>query len=457
MSEKNQSPLTLQWNQLTLESIQLTSTSPPAAARALAMVHTAMYDAWSVYHQCPFSTTTSRYVKRYGEICEENAMEKSVSYAAYRTLTHLFWLTLPAEKRNMFRDLMNQLGFNPDDCTMDIKTAAGIGNLVSRLVVDDRNGDEANEKGMLYHYAPWSDFTGYQPVNLPEPAPVKDINHWQPLLVNGRKQSFLLPHWPLVKPFALTFAKQFRPEPPYNTKDTCNEFKKQAYEILSISESLSDKEKAIAEYWDDGPGTYTPAGHWCEIAQFICRREKYCDKDCIKLFFALTNALLDASIACWECKRRYDSVRPVTAIHELYRGRLIKAWGGPFKGTVEMDGKDWIPYQKTDFVTPPFPEYVSAHSVFSKAAAYIINAYTKKESFDGCYLVKKGSSLIEPGKTPSVDIRLDWPTLTSAVEEAGMSRMYGGVHFKKANEQGQKLGASVGKCVWEKALVYFNE
>lgn len=457
MPEPKSKPLALQWNLLTLEAIKITNTSPPLAARALAMVHTAMYDAWSVYNKCAFSTTTSRYIKRYGENCGENEVEKTFSYAAYRVLTDLFWLALPAENRNMFRNLMIQCDYNPDDCSMDITTASGIGNLIARLILDYRHGDESNQQGILFHFAPWSDFTGYQPVNPPEPLPVKDINHWQPLLVNGKVQHFLVPHWPLVKPFALQFAKQFRPEPPFNTKDSPNDFKKQVQEIISISENLNDKEKSIAEYWEDGPYSYTPPGHWCEITQFVCEKQKYGNRDCIKLFFALANAFLDVSIACWECKRRYDSVRPITAVHELYRGRIIKAWGGPFKGTVEMDGKDWRPYQRADFVTPPFPEYVSGHSAFSKAAAYIINAYTKRESFDGCFLVKKGSSLIEPGKTPSMDIMLEWPTLTSAAEEAGMSGLYGGIHFKRANELGQKLGAAVGKCVWEKTLVYFND
>lgn len=452
-----QKPLALQWNQLTLDAIKITNTPPPMSARALAMVHTAMYDAWSVYNKCAFSTTTSRYIKRYDENCSESEMEKTFSYAAFRVLTHLFWLALPAENRNMFRDLMIQCDYNPDDCSINNTTAQGIGNLVARLIIDERNGDEANQNGILFHYIQWADFTGYKPVNPPEPAVAKDINHWQPLLVYGREQHFLVPHWPLVKPFALQFAKQFRPDPPFNTKDSLADFKKQALEILCISENLSDKEKAISEYWDDGPNTYTPPGHWCEIAQFICEKEKYGNKDCIKLFFALTNAMLDASIACWECKRRYDSVRPITAIHELYRGRIIKAWGGPFKGTVEMNGKDWMPYQHADFLTPPFPEHVSGHSTFSKAAAHIINAYTKKESFAGCFVVKKGSSQIEPGKTPSVDIKLEWPTLTAAAEEAGISRLYGGIHFKRANELGQKLGSSVGKCAWEKALVYFND
>ncbi|MEP7252329.1 MAG: DUF6851 domain-containing protein [Ginsengibacter sp.] len=452
-----QKSLALKWDQLTLDAIKLTNTSPPLAARALAMVHTAMYDAWSVYNKCAFSTTTSRYIKRHEEGCGEHEIEKTFSYAAFGVLTDLFWLALPAENRNMFRDLMCQCNYDPDDCSFDITMAAGIGNLIARLINDYRHGDEANQLGILFHFAPWSDFTGYKPINLPEPSPVKDINRWQPLLVGSKTQKFLVPHWPLVKPFALTFAKQFRPEPPFNTHDSPNDFKKQAQEVIAISENLSDKEKAISEYWEDGPGSYTPPGHWCEIAQFICEREKYGNKDCIKLFFALTNAMLDVSISAWECKRRYDSVRPITAIHELYRGKKIKAWGGPFKGTVQMDGKDWMPYQRPDFITPPFAEHVSGHSAFSKAAAYILHEYTKKDGFDGCFLVKKGSSNIEPGQTPATDMMLEWPTLTAAAEQAGLSRLSGGIHFKRGNDLGQKLGADVAKCVWEKALYYYND
>lgn len=456
MADHNK-PLALQWNQLTLDAIKLTSTSPPLAARALAMVHTAMYDAWSVYNKCAFSTTTSRYIKRHKEGCGDNEIEKTFSYAAYRVLTDLFWLALPAAKRNMFRDLMIKCNFYPDDYSFDITTAPGIGNIVARLTIDHRHGDESNQPGILFHFAPWNDFTGYQPVNPPEPAPVKDVDNWQPLLIQDKVQQFLVPHWPLVKPFALSPAKQFRPEPPYNSKDSSSEFKKQVHDVIYISEMLTDKEKAIAEYWSDGPSTFTPPGHWCEIAQFICEKEKYGDKDCIKLFFALCNALLDASIGCWECKRRFDSVRPITAVHELYRGKKIRAWGGPFKGVVEMDGKDWMPYQLPGFVTPSYPEHVSALSTTSRAAAVILHSYTRKDSFDGCFLVKKGSSQIEPGKTPVGDIMLEWPTFTAAAEEAGMSRLFGGINFKRGNELGQKLGAAVGKFVWEKALYYYND
>ena len=80
----------------------------------------------------------------------------------------------------------------------------------------------------------------------------------------------------------------------------------------------------------------------------------------VKMFFVLTNAIFDASIATWDAKRTYDSVRPITAIHFLFSGKKIRAWGGPGEGTKEIDGANWKPYQRAGSVSPPFPEYVSA-------------------------------------------------------------------------------------------------
>lgn len=431
------SPLTVRWNKLALIAIKYSKTSPPLAARILAMVHTAMYDSWSVYDKQAISTTTARFIKSYHE-CKEEDMPKAISYAAFRVLTHCFWSVLPIEHRNIFRELMDECKYDPDDCSIDIKSPQGIGNLIARLVIDYRRGDESNPDGILYYVSPWSDFTGYLPKNPPFPSPVRDVNHWQPLISNdGKPQNFLLSHWALVKPFALTYASQFRPEAPFNTNENQIEFRRQAEEVFSISQLLTPEQKAIAEYWADGPGTITPPGHWCEIAQYIsdtsCR--DYSEANCIKLFFALSNALLDASIACWDCKRKFDSVRPITAIRTLLR---------------RSDWNSYIP-------TPPFAEFVSGHSTFSRAASIILKNFTGSDEFGAAGVFEKGSSQIEPGK-PEEDIQLSiWETFTAAAQEAGMSRILGGIHFKRGNEDGLKLGEQVGNCVWDKALFYFND
>ncbi len=454
MSHNSSKPLCLQWNQLVLEAIKLTKTSPPLAARALAMVHTAIYDAWSVYQEKAISSSTALLIKiKDDSDCAKENKHKAFSYAAYRVLMDCFWGALPAQNKNMFRDFMCELNYNPDDTSLDTTTPQGIGNLAAKLVIEFRNGDGANQHGTLQMPA-WSDYTGYKSVNTWDK--VNDLDHWQPLRTEGppgefKVQNFLVPHWGLVKPFALNYNWQFRPMPPYRKHEA--QFKEQVKETITNSGGLTDKQKAIAEYWADGPGTYTPPGHWCEIAQFIATCKKYGNYDCIKLFFALTNTLLDASIACWECKRNYDSVRPITAVRELYKGKDIQAWGGPHKGTQTIKGENFQSY----IATPPFPEHVSGHSNFSRSAAVILKSYTGSDHFDGCTEVKKGSSLIEPGTSPKQDITLEWPTFTDAAEQAGISRIYGGIHFTKGNKDGQNLGEQIGTNGWQKAKFYFND
>lgn len=450
-------PLTPQWNQLTLEAIKLTRTSPPLAARALAMVHTAIFDGWSVYNKNAISTTTARYIKRSKKDCDdlEEEMRKTISYAAFSVLNYLFWSALPSRNKSIFRELMIRCTYNPDDCSIDTTTSEGIGNLVGRLIIDSRKGDGANQEGMEYYFSPWGDYTGYKPQNPPQPEKMKDINHWQPLTVNGKIQNFLTPHWSLVKPFALPYAGRFRPKEPFGYPSY--EFNTQIKEVLEYNRNLTEEQKAIVEYWLDGPGTYTPSGHWCEITQFVASDgcKNYNETECVQLFFAVTNALLDASISCWDSKRHYDSVRPITAIHKLYYGKKIEGWAGPNLGTQTILGQNWKPYQPLDLVTPAFAEHVSGHSNFSRSAATILSCFTGSDDFNACATFKKGESVIEEGK-PLNDVELRWSTFTEAAEQAGLSRLYGGIHFRKGNEDGLKLGEEVGRCVWEKALFYFN-
>ena len=140
-------------------------------------------------------------------------------------------------------------------------------------------------------------------------------------------------------------------------------YKEEADEILALSASLTDDQKVLAEYFADGPNSEFPPGHWAIFGQFVSRRDGHTLDDDVKMFFALGNALLDASICAWDSKRHFDFVRPITAIRSLYRGRLVQAWGGPGIGTVTILGEFWRPYQIPAVITPPFPEYFSGHSV----------------------------------------------------------------------------------------------
>ena len=178
----------------------------------------------------------------------------------------------------------------------------------------------------------------------------------------------------------------------------------------------------------------------------------------VKLFFALGNALLDASIATWNAKRVQDTVRPITYIRWLYAGKKIKGWAGPGKGIVSEDGSSWIPYQESGVVTPPFAEYTSGHSAFSGAASQVFVQFAGTEVFKAALSVTiaAGSSTIEPKLVPSVATTLSFKSFTDAADQAGMSRRYGGIHFSQADKNGRTLGYQIGNAAWAKALTYLN-
>jgi hypothetical protein len=161
-------------------------------------------------------------------------------------------------------------------------------------------------------------------------------------------------------------------------------------------------------------------------------------------------------IASWEAKIYYDYVRPITAIHYLYTGQRVQAWAGPGRGTKRILGEDWRPYQPTTFPTPPFSEYVSGHSTFSASAAEILKRFTGSDTFGLSIVIPAGSSRVEPGLVPSRDVTLTWPTFSSASDEAGISRLYGGIHFRDGDLNGRRLGRQVGESVWNKAQYYFS-
>jgi hypothetical protein len=139
------------------------------------------------------------------------------------------------------------------------------------------------------------------------------------------------------------------------------------------------------------------------------------------------------------------------AIEVLFHGKTIRAWGGRGKGTVEMDGAQWIPYQPATSLTPPFPDYVSGHSTYSAAAARILQLWTGNDRFGYSVTLEKGSSKIEHGITPREPVTLKWETFTAAANEAGMSRRYGGIHFRRADLAGRTLGRAVADKAWARA------
>lgn len=464
-----QDSVVVQWNNALLAGVRASTLGPPMVSRALAIAHTCIYDAWSAYDGRAVGTVLGGSLRRPAAERTVANVSQAVSFAAYRAAVDLF----PGSRASVFDPMMSSLGYDPTDISADTSTPTGIGNVSAQAVISARHHDGANQLGDYpggTPGVPYSDYTGYVPANQPmdlrgafDPSTVHDPNAWQPLWYldahgNLVKQSFLGAQWENVITFALKHNQIAAPAPPARYGSAA--YQAQADELITISAGLTDEQKMIAEYWNDGPHTDTPPGHWCVHAQFVASRDQHgaglagIEAD-TKLFFALTNAVFDAGWAAWTLKRTYNSERPITAIRVLFNGKIISAWGGPHRGTQQIDGGAWLPYQLSTFPTPPFPQFISAHSAFSAAAAGILRRFTASDVFGNSVTFAPGTSMIEPGTVPARPITLTWPTFTFAANEAGISRRYGGIHFAEGDFTGRLLGAIAAESAWTAATGYW--
>jgi hypothetical protein len=369
---------------------------------------------------------------------------------------------------------MASLGLDPADGSQNAATPVGIGNLAAQAVLAFRHRDGANQLGDEAGGrpgVPYSDYTGYTPANAPmdtrvplDISTVHDVSRWQPLTyVDGSGSNvtpaFIGAHWQRVGPFSMASSDELR-SPTGPARHGSAEFVAQARELVEVSAGLTDEQKVIAEYWADGPRSELPPGHWNLFAQQMAYRDRKGSSEhdldlAVKLFFALTNALFDASCCAWDNKVAFDSVRPITAIRWLFRGEQITGWAGPGRGTQRIAGEAWFPYQPASFPTPPFAEYSSGHSTFSAAGAEILRLYTGSDRFDGSVTIPRGSSRVEPGLVPGRDVTLSWATFSDAAAQAGISRRYGGIHFTQADLDARSAGRAVARRCWAKANTYF--
>lgn len=446
----------LLWNEALLQAVRDTRPGPTVVARAIAIVQTCVFDAWSAYDAEAVPTEPHRAWRRPPAERTDSRTAEAVSYAAAAALRDLF----PAENA-LFDALLAEQGYSTVPPSLDPSTPSGIGVAAAQAVLAFRHRDGSNQLGDLAPGA-YADYTGYVPAP-PEPAAPADPNRWQPLEVSDGKGGFVIqkyttPQWGLVVPFALASGDALRPGPPARYPSA--EYLAQAEDLIHLSAGLTDTQKATAEYFADGPSSEFPPGHWCLFAQLVSRRDAHGIGDDAKMFFALGNALLDASIAAWDAKRAYDSVRPITAIHYLgslgLLGTTIEAWGGPCAGTQAIPPTQWRPYQLATVVTPPFPEYFSGHSIFSAAGAEILRSFTGSDVLGASVTIPRDSFRGEPGCGPAADLTLSFPTFSAAADAAGMSRRWGGIHFQDGDLTGRALGRQVGAAVWAKVQAYFD-
>ncbi|MEM9487396.1 MAG: calcium-binding protein, partial [Cyanobacteria bacterium P01_F01_bin.116] len=216
-------------------------------------------------------------------------------------------------------------------------------------------------------------------------------------------------------------------------------------------------------------GTSFPPGTWMTFGQFVSARDDNSLDDDAKLFFTLGNAVFDAGIATWEAKVFYDYVRPVRAVRSLGElgligkfdadlgGFAIEAWAGPELGTQTILATDFTTYQTPGSdPSPPFAEYTSGHSAFSASGATVLELFSGSDSFGADITFAPGESRFEPDFTPQSEVTLAWNTFSFAADEAGLSRLYGGIHFTEGDVNGRTLGQDIGAAAFETAQFFIN-
>jgi len=278
------------------------------------------------------------------------------------------------------------------------------------------------------HIVKWANEDNYKETRTMSKHPLSDeAHHWEP--TPPAYMAAIEPHWDKIRTFVLDSSNQFIPEPPYEfSLEKGSPFYKEVMEVYEVVKNVDDTKKAIASFWDCNPYVMnitghvmfatkkiTPGGHWMGIAKIASILDK---ADLMKSSHGYTKtsiALADGFISCWNEKYRSNLIRPETIINR------------------KID-EDWTPTLQT----PPFPEYTSGHSVISTAAANALtDVFGDNFSFTDSTEVKFG--------LPSREFN----SFMEASQEAAISRLYGGIHYRMAIEEGVWQGQKVGDWIRE--------
>jgi hypothetical protein len=386
--------LVIVWNDLALRAVRYANVPPPAAVRQMAIVQVCMHDAASGIAQ-----RTGFWSK--GKPEGDASTEAAISEAAYRTLRSLF--PKSAEAFDSHHSAILSVLPNAAPKTNGIKWGAQVAREILKLRQFDGAGQTTS----------W--ITNNQP------------GYWQRTLPNYDKP--LYPHWGQMQPFGIASVEEFRPppSPPLSSAEWAAQYNLVKSIGATNSSTRTPQQREIALFWADGPNTETPPGHWNKIAQQVVEKKGLDLIESARLFAALNIAMADAGLVCWDAKYTYNVWRPITAIR-----------AGETDGNPETEAvPNWLPL----IPTPPFPEYTSGHSTFSGAAAEVLAQMTGSDEFQ---FVTTSDGL------PGVVRR--FRRFSDAAKDAGISRIYGGIHFPSANEEGLKCGKKIGEYVARKFL-----
>lgn len=368
------------WNNAALDAIRTGNTPPPIASRALAILHTSIYDAVNGIDRRHEAYLVPSAVPA------SASREAAASAAAHGALVNLF----PASTSSfdaLHTAILATIPNGPH------KTAGIVwGEFVANQILAAR----ANDGSSAVVPPPGGSGPG---VWIPTPPAFLP---------------YLLPQWGFVAPFGMNSSSQFRPPgpPSLDSQQYAADYNEVKELGAAVGSTRTEDQTQIALFWADGAGTETPPGHWNSIAQIIADARGNTLEENARLFALLNIAMGDAAICAWDAKYTFDFWRPVTAI----------AFAEP--------QLNWMSF----IVTPPFPDYTSGHSTFSAAAATVLPLFYGTEDLP----FTTGSDFL-PG------VYRSFTTCFDAADEAALSRIYGGIHFRSASEDGLQAGIGIGQ------------
>lgn len=393
--------------------------SPPVASRVFSYPNIAAYEI--------IAKGNEKYVSLAGQLTDLNTVpspesQEHINYQLAALIAHMHLnkkLIFSEEKMQVYIDSLYQVWENTNPKEFNSSKNYGL--------------------KVASHIATWMDKDNYKQTRTMSKFSVDtdDPSRWQP--TPPSYMDGLEPHWNKIRPFVIDSAAQFKPiPPPPYSMDKNSLFYKELKEVYDISNEITTKgdeseEVAIAQFWDCNPYVsvsrghlmfatkkITPGAHWIGITKIACRKSNFDFDDTVYAYTKTSVAIADAFISCWDEKYRSNLIRPETLINQHFDD----AW-------------------KPVLQTPPFPEYVSGHSVASGAAAVALT-----DIFGENYEFEDDTEL--PYGLP---VR-KFESFNAAADEAAISRMYGGIHYRAAVEVGVKQGRDLGAFVVQNLDMY---
>ena len=325
--------------------------------------------------------------------------EAVVLHAALASIIrHLFANTGPTGQRAM----------NAMESKLGAKVADGVASNVAAR-------SAAYGRAVAAHIQAWAAEDGGAVIeNMGFPLQMdlpKGSQDWAPTNLVRQQQLPLLPDWGKNRTFAMPNGASCKiPPPPTYSEDQASAFYAEALEVYEARKNITEDETAIARFWaDDAMLSKTPPGHWIHIAMNALQKEQADAARSVEVLARLGIGLADAFIGCWEAKYQYNLLRPVSYIRRV------------------MDPK-WEPI----LLTPPFPEYPSGHSTQSGAAAEVLT-----------HLFGEDYAFVDNAQDDEGLPPRSFASFRAAAQEAGISRLYGGIHFRAAIVNGLEQGRCI--------------